>query len=63
MLARGMSGRKPDMRGLTLHGFIDDGVVDKIRDSMTSKIWGSFTIFGNFVSGVIGKVIVVQLTK
>ena len=46
-----------------MHGFIDGGLADKIRDSLTSKICGSFIIFGNLVSGVLKIVIMVQIAK
>lgn len=63
VITRGIAGRRPDMQGLSVGHLMDESTVEKLKNSLVAKIWGSFTVFGTVVSGILGIVIAAKIAK
>lgn len=62
-ITRGVIGARYDPQGTNIYNMFDENALEKIKTSVVEKIWGWFTVFGNFASGMFGVYIVFRIIK
>lgn len=63
VLVRSFTGQTPDLQGGNYAHMIDDQALNKLGTRLGSKIWGWFSVFGNFAAGIIGILSCIQIVK
>lgn len=63
ILTRQMLGKGPDLQGLHTYAILDEEGINHLSKKFSERIWGWFTNFGTFISGIMGIFIVFRIIK
>lgn len=63
VIAQGVSGRAISNQGLSISKFVSVEDVQKIGDSILTKMWGIFSSIGRWTSGLLGIWVIYKLIK
>ncbi|KAL7299233.1 hypothetical protein TKK_0007827 [Trichogramma kaykai] len=62
-VAMTVSGRQSNRDGLTIAGFLDEAMLEKIANNTWTRIYSSFLNFGTVSAGIIGLIMLIRLIK